>query len=303
MAALAFFYLAFLGVEYLFDEKVALLAGAGSVAMAESVVVGISVAGFLLYPPALRFSERRIKPLLLVAGGLAAACSVEIGVAEQPVAVYVAGAVGLLCLGFVGAAAHDAVAREREDAGIASTVGVAYTAAILLQVELQELTEAGLMRAALLAAACLASAAPAAARAAVPKALETAASGDVPATRALPILAAIVAPMTRIFSTLNVTLTGMHAAGQVASAPGRGSSAPALALVTRANSLAISAVVLVVLAALTTSDSSMQDLARQLFMSRTALYRHISSMCGRVGVDNRQALLLCYFSWRPEDLG
>lgn len=69
MAALAFFYLAFLGVEYLFDEKVALLAGAGSVAMAESVVVGISVAGFLLYPPALRFSERRIKPLLLVAGG------------------------------------------------------------------------------------------------------------------------------------------------------------------------------------------------------------------------------------------
>ena len=250
MAALAFFYLAFLGVEYLFDEKVALLVGAGSVAMAESVVVGISVAGFLLYPPA-----------------------------------------------------HDAVAREREDAGIASTVGVAYTAAILLQVELQELTEAGLMRAALLAAACLASAAPAAARAAVPKALETAASGDVPATRALPILAAIVAPMTRIFSTLNVTLTGMHAAGQVASAPGRGSSAPALALVTRANSLAISAVVLVVLAALTTSDSSMQDLARQLFMSRTALYRHISSMCGRVGVDNRQALLLCYFSWRPEDLG
>lgn len=87
MAALAFFYLAFLGVEYLFDEKVALLAGAGSVAMAESVVVGISVAGFLLYPPALRFSERRIKPLLLVAGGLAAACSVEIGVAERPVAV------------------------------------------------------------------------------------------------------------------------------------------------------------------------------------------------------------------------
>lgn len=69
MAALTFFYLAFLGVEYLFDEKVALLAGAGSVAMAESVVVGISVAGFLLYPPALRFSERRIKPLLLVAGG------------------------------------------------------------------------------------------------------------------------------------------------------------------------------------------------------------------------------------------
>ena len=462
MAALAFFYLAFLGVEYLFDEKVALLAGAGSVAMAESAVVGISVAGFLLYPLALRLAPRRIDPLLLVAGGVAAACCVATGTATQLAIVYAAGAAGLLCLGFVGAAAHDAVAREREDAGIASTVGVAYTAAILLQVELQGLTEAGPMRAALLAAACLASAALGAARAAAPKAPEAEAFADALATCSLPILTAVVALMTCIFSTLNVTLTGMHAAGQVdlgswprlllaASAlasgfaldrlsrryapvamalvstlscfaifsavsggpalmctavfylgsgafvvfftsafmlAGRASSpsglwssagrvvnnvvslavaAPALALVTRANGLATSAVVLVVLAAiyalvflwlekvaaptvsgeppapaappapdapsvpapldpdqklatfssafglteretevlaaLTTSDSSMQDLARQLYMSRTALYRHISSMCGRVGVDNRQALLLCYFSWRPGDLG
>lgn len=462
MAVLSFFYLAFLGVEYLFDEKVANLAGAGSVAMAESAVVGVSVVGFLLYPLTLKLAARRIKPSLLAAGGAAAACSVALGVAEQLTAIYVAGAAGLLCLGFVGAAAHDTVAREREDAGIASIVGVAYAVAIIVQVELQGLTEAGLMRAALLAAACLASAALAGVRAAAPKTPETAASDDAPATRALPVLAAIVALMTCIFSTLNVTLTGMHAAGQVdlgswprlllagsalasgfaldrlsrryapvamalvstlscfaifsavsggpallcaavfylgsgafvvfftsafmlagrASAPsglwpsaGRvvnnvvslAVAAPALALVTRANGLAVSAVVLVVLAviyalvflwlekgtgptvtgeptapvtppapgappapvplgpdqklaafssafglteretevlaALTTSDSSMQDLARQLYMSRTALYRHISSMCGRVGVDNRQALLLCYFSWQPEDLG
>ena len=215
MAALAFFYLAFLGVEYLFDEKVALLAGAGSVAMAESAVVGISVAGFLLYPLALRLAPRRIDPLLLVAGGVAAACCVATGTATQLAIVYAAGAAGLLCLGFVGAAAHDAVAREREDAGIASTVGVAYTAAILLQVELQGLTEAGPMRAALLAAACLASAALGAARAAAPKAPEAEAFADALATCSLPILTAVVALMTCIFSTLNVTLTGMHAAGQV----------------------------------------------------------------------------------------
>lgn len=462
MVVLAFFYLAFLGVEYLFDEKVANLAGAGSVAMAESAVVGVSVVGFLLYPLALKLAACRIRPLLLAAGGASAACSVALGVAEQLAATYVAGAAGLLCLGFVGAAAHDAVSHEREDAGIASAVGIAYTAAIILQVELQGLTGAGLMRAALLAAACLASAALATARAAAPKAPGTAAPDDAPATRALPVLAAIVALMTCIFSTLNVTLTGMHAAGQVdlgswprlllaasalasgfaldrlsrryapvamalvstlscfaifsavsggpallcaavfylgsgafvvfftsafmlaghASSPsglwpsaGRvvnnvvslAVAAPALALVSRANGLAVSAVVLAllaviyalvflwlekgtgptvsdeppapatppapdarpapallgpdqklaafcsafgltereaeVLAALTTSDSSMQDLARQLYMSRTALYRHISSMCGRVGVDNRQALLLCYFSWQPEDLG
>ena len=215
MAVLSFFYLAFLGVEYLFDEKVANLAGAGSVAIAESAVVGVSVVGFLLYPLALKLAARRIKFSLLAVGGAAAACSVTLGVAEQLATIYVAGAAGLLCLGFVGAAAHDAVAREREDAGIASIVGVAYAVAIIVQVELQGLTEAGLMRAALLAAACLASAALAGVRAAAPKTPETAASDDAPTTRALPVLAAIVALMTCIFSTLNVTLTDMHAAGQV----------------------------------------------------------------------------------------
>lgn len=468
MAALAFFYLAFLGTEYLFDEKITLLAGGGSVAMAESVVVGISVVGFLLYPLALKVFVRRLKPLLLSAGGVAAVCSVAIGVAEQPAVIYAAGAVGLLCLGIAGAAAHDAVAREDEASGIASTVGVAYAAAILLQIELQALTPAGPLRAALLAVAALAStglSAASAAAVAEPAAGLNPDPDDAPGTRALPILAGIVALMTCIFSTLNVTLTGMHAAGEIdlgswprvllaASAlasgfaldrlsrryapvvmalvstlscfavfsavndgsalmsaavfylgsgafvvfftsafmlAGRASSpsglwpsagrvvnnvvslavaAPALILVARANSLATSAVVLVVLAAiyalvflwlekaaapaaasgelpaspdapmptpdappapaplspdqklaafsaafgltaretevlaaLTTSDSSMQDLARELYMSRTALYRHISSMCGRVGVDNRQALLLRFFSWQPEDQG
>ena len=465
MAALAFFYLAFLGTEYLFDEKITLLAGGGSVAMAESVVVGISVVGFLLYPLALKVFVRRLKPLLLSAGGVAAVCSVAIGVAEQPAVIYAAGAVGLLCLGIAGAAAHDAVAREDEASGIASTVGVAYAAAILLQIELQALTPAGPLRAALLAVAALASTGLSAASAAEPTAGLNPDPDDAPGTRALPILAGIVALMTCIFSTLNVTLTGMHAAGEIdlgswprvllaASAlasgfaldrlsrryapvvmalvstlscfavfsaandgsalmsaavfylgsgafvvfftsafmlAGRASSpsglwpsagrvvnnvvslavaAPALILVARANSLATSAVVLVVLAAiyalvflwlekaaapaaasgeppaspdapmptpdappapaplspdqklaafsaafgltaretevlaaLTTSDSSMQDLARELYMSRTALYRHISSMCGRVGVDNRQALLLRFFSWQPEDQG
>ena len=52
-----------------------------------------------------------------------------------------------------------------------------------------------------------------------------------------------------------------------------------------------------VLEALTTSDASMQDVARGLYISRSALYRHISSICARVGVQNRQALLLHYFSW------
>lgn len=55
-----------------------------------------------------------------------------------------------------------------------------------------------------------------------------------------------------------------------------------------------------VLGALTTSDANMQELAQELYISRSALYRHISSICKRVGVENRQALLLRYFAWEPD---
>ena len=246
MAALAFFYLAFLGVEYLFDEKVALLAGAGSVAMAESVVVGISVAGFLLYPPALRFSERRIKPLLLVAGGLAAAFMLA-GRASSP-------------------------------SGLWPSAGRVVNNVVSLAV-----------------------AAPA-------LALVTRANSLAISAVVLVVLAAIYAPVFLwLEKGAEPTVPGEPPAPAVATladAP----SAPApldpdQRLAAFSSAFGLTERETEVLAALTTSDSSMQDLARQLFMSRTALYRHISSMCGRVGVDNRQALLLCYFSWRPEDLG
>ena len=448
MAGLALFYLAFLGGEFLFDERVGALAGASAVALAESVVVGISVAGFLLYPVMLRLAGNRARNVLYAAGG-----------------------VGLLCLGLVGAAAHDAIARADEPVGLGAAVGAAYAAGVLLQVGLQLATPGAAPRGVILAVAAVASAG--LARAGL-RAAEGGVDGEEAGaevqegapSRTLPILAGIVALITCIFSTLNVTLTSMHAAGQVdlgswprlflaASAlatgfvldklsrryapaalalvstlscfaifsaigggpaivsamvfylgsgafvvfftaafiiAGRGCApaglwpsmgrvvnnvvslavaVPALVLVTQANGLAASAVVLVVLAAiyvlvflglergsaategsaadpgsgsapapapldtpadsqtsasldpaqklsafveafgltdreaevlgaLTTSDANMQELAQELYISRSALYRHISSICKRVGMENRQALLLRYFAWEPD---
>lgn len=436
MAGLALFYLAFLGGEFLFDERVGALAGASAVALAESVVVGISVAGFLLYPVMLRLAGNRARNVLYVAGGVSAACLVALGLAGSLGVVYAAGGVGLLCLGLVGAAAHDAIARADEPVGLGAAVGAAYAAGVRAAEGGVDGEEAGV------------------------EVREGAPS------RTLPILAGIVALMTCIFSMLNVTLTSMHAAGQVdlgswprlflaASAlatgfvldklsrryapaalalvstlscfaifsaigggpaivsamvfylgsgafvvfftaafiiAGRGCApaglwpsmgrvvnnvvslavaVPALVLVTQANGLATSAVVLVVLAAiyvlvflglergsaategsaadlgsgsapapapldtpadsqtsasldpaqklsafveafgltdreaevlgaLTTSDANMQELAQELYISRSALYRHISSICKRLGVENRQALLLRYFAWEPD---
>lgn len=471
MAGLALFYLAFLGGEFLFDERVGALAGASAVALAESVVVGISVAGFLLYPVMLRLAGNRARNVLYVAGGVSAACLVTLGLAGSLGVVYAAGGVGLLCLGLVGAAAHDAIARADEPVGLGAAVGAAYAAGVLLQVGLQLATPGAAPRGVILAAAAVASAgfARAGLRAAEGGVDGEEAGAEVQEgapSRTLPILADIVALMTCIFSTLNVTLTSMHAAGQVdlgswprlflaASAlatgfvldklsrryapaalalvstlscfaifsaigggpaivsamvfylgsgafvvfftaafiiAGRGCApaglwpsmgrvvnnvvslavaVPALVLVTQANGLATSAVVLVVLAAiyvlvflglergsaatkgsaadlgsgsapapapldtpadsqtsasldpaqklsafveafgltdreaevlgaLTTSDANMQELAQELYISRSALYRHISSICKRVGVENRQALLLRYFAWEPD---
>lgn len=398
-----------------------------------------------------------------------------LGLAGSLSVVYAAGGVGLLCLGLVGAAAHDAIARADEPVGLGAAVGAAYAAGVLLQVGLQLATPGAAPRGVILAAAAVASAgfARAGLRAAEGGVDGEEAGAEVQEgapSRTLPILAGIVALMTCIFSTLNVTLTSMHAAGQVdlgswprlflaASAlatgfvldklsrryapaalalvstlscfaifsaigggpaivsamvfylgsgafvvfftaafiiAGRGCApaglwpsmgrvvnnvvslavaVPALVLVTQANGLATSAVVLVVLAAiyvlvflglergsaategsaadlgsgsapaaapapapldtpadsqtsasldpaqklsafveafgltdreaevlgaLTTSDANMQELAQELYISRSALYRHISSICRRVGVENRQALLLRYFAWEPD---
>ena len=364
-----------------------------------------------------------------------------------------------------------AAAHADEPVGLGAAVGAAYAAGVLLQVGLQLATPGAAPRGVILAAAAVASAGFARARL---RAAEGGVDGEEAGaevqegapSRTLPILAGIVALMTCIFSTLNVTLTSMHAAGQVdlgswprlflaASAlatgfvldklsrryapaalalvstlscfaifsaigggpaivsamvfylgsgafvvfftaafiiAGRGCApaglwpsmgrvvnnvvslavaVPALVLVTQANGLATSAVVLVVLAAiyvlvflglergsaategsaadlgsgsapapapldtpadsqtsasldpaqklsafveafgltdreaevlgaLTTSDANMQELAQELYISRSALYRHISSICKRVGVENRQALLLRYFAWEPD---
>ena len=483
MAALSCFYLAFLGGEYLFDQRVAMFAEASTVALAESVVVGISVVGFLLYPVALRFAAGARRPMLRVAAVVGAICLAMLGVVQSAALAYAAGSLALLCLGFVGAAAHDAVAKGHAGSlgpvkGPAGAVGVAYATAILLQVVLQALTGDGLLRAVILAFVCAASGVLAtsrdadAARGVGADAKDSAACPDgAPAfeARTLPLLVLAVALMTCVFSTLNVTLTRSHAAGMIdlgswprlflaASALAAGFTfdgalrhrapivmvlvstfscfaifsafaggpivlsaavfylgsgafvvfftsafmragrdiepaglwpsvgrvtnnavslavaAPALALVSEAHELSASAVVLVVLAgiyatvfllqereaealrvsvavaekddapadgsdgaersvvpretvgtpatfdpaqklsayaaafgltpretevleALTTSDASMQDVARGLYISRSALYRHISSICARVGVQNRQALLLHYFSW------
>ena len=56
-----------------------------------------------------------------------------------------------------------------------------------------------------------------------------------------------------------------------------------------------------VLEALVVSDQSVQDIATTLFLSRSTLYRHISSINKKTGTASRVALNNFYWSWTPQD--
>lgn len=56
-----------------------------------------------------------------------------------------------------------------------------------------------------------------------------------------------------------------------------------------------------VLEALVVSDDSVQDVAAALFLSRSTLYRHISSINKKAGTASRVALINFFWSWTPKD--
>ena len=57
-----------------------------------------------------------------------------------------------------------------------------------------------------------------------------------------------------------------------------------------------------ILEALVVSDQSVQDIATTLFLSRSTLYRHISSINKKTGTASRVALINFYWSWTPQGL-
>ena len=56
-----------------------------------------------------------------------------------------------------------------------------------------------------------------------------------------------------------------------------------------------------ILEVLVVSDQSVQDIAATLFLSRSTLYRHISSINKKTGTASRVALINFFWSWTPSD--
>lgn len=56
-----------------------------------------------------------------------------------------------------------------------------------------------------------------------------------------------------------------------------------------------------ILEVLVVSDQSVQDIATTPFLSRSTLYRHISSINKKTDTASRVALINFFWSWTPKD--
>ncbi len=135
IAALALFHFVFLGSEYLFDGMMMYVTDSAGVVFAQSCILGISVAGFLLYPLLNRFLKNRLKRIVTVVSIMICVGSLFLIVRHESYAsIMASGCVLFILLGIMGSKVHymaaGALARSVHPAAM---VGMAYACGVLLQ--------------------------------------------------------------------------------------------------------------------------------------------------------------------------
>ncbi len=136
LLALALFTFAFLAAEFRFDINVGLLAGAERVVIAQGLILGASVIGFIGYAPLLAFAQRKGQPQAAISAAVPIAILglTQIQSPTGPLALEILGCVAFLGLGLLGAAAHHTFAMTfQDDPKLATGAGAAYAAGILMQ--------------------------------------------------------------------------------------------------------------------------------------------------------------------------
>ena len=134
MLALAFFNFIFLGIEYQFDNMMALVTGPEQVVTAQGYVLGASVLGFLLYPAAASRIKEKFWQIVVFAGALAGViCVFVIWQHNSYGTILAAGCICFVLMGMAGSAVHYYLPREAEPEHLAKTIGISYAVGILLQ--------------------------------------------------------------------------------------------------------------------------------------------------------------------------
>lgn len=125
----------FLGAEYLYVDVLSRMVSEDKTVLAQNYALGVSTAGFLLYPLLNRFCKNRLKAVCFVMISLASVmCIALICMRTAYTATFIAGLVLFLLLGLAGSAVfYVSMRMMKTDRYLARTVGISYALGILLQ--------------------------------------------------------------------------------------------------------------------------------------------------------------------------
>ncbi|MGN0545499.1 MAG: LuxR C-terminal-related transcriptional regulator [Acutalibacteraceae bacterium] len=132
---MSIFTFLFLGSEYLFDNMISLLTSEKKAVLAQNYVLGVSTAGFLLYPLFNRSLKKRCRTVCtLFFALLSVLCIFLILQHISYAATLIAGFVLFLLFGLLGSAVYyAAVCMIKADRYLARIVGISYMLGIMLQ--------------------------------------------------------------------------------------------------------------------------------------------------------------------------
>ena len=125
----------FLGAEYLYVDVLSRMVSEDKTVLAQNYALGVSAAGFLLYPLLNRFCKNRLKTVCFAVFGLSSVlCIAFICMGTAYSATFTTGLVLFLLLGLLGSGVfYVSMRMMKTDRYLARTVGISYALGILLQ--------------------------------------------------------------------------------------------------------------------------------------------------------------------------
>ena len=125
----------FLGAEYLYVDVLSRIVSEDKTVLAQNYALGVSAAGFLLYPLFNRFCKERLKTICFLFIGLLSVLGIAfIRVGTAYTAIFTTGLVLFLLLGLLGSGVfYVSMRMMKTDRYLARTVGISYAMGILLQ--------------------------------------------------------------------------------------------------------------------------------------------------------------------------
>lgn len=128
------FTFVFLSVEYMFVSRISLLVSQQRATLSQDYVLGVSTAGFLLYPLFKHFLNNRLyKLLMIITGLLSVFLTISTSYGKSFEYIFSGGIILFILLGLVGSKSYYVSACMIRNRHLAKTAGISYFLGILLQ--------------------------------------------------------------------------------------------------------------------------------------------------------------------------